>query len=79
MCVTVFEDNASNHATTYTKENLQKLKSEAVDQPPYSPGLALSDFHLFGSLKEAQKGHHFAVDNKAEQEVLEWIPSQPKF
>jgi hypothetical protein len=25
---------------------------EVLDHPPYSPGLALSDFHLFGLLKK---------------------------
>jgi hypothetical protein len=37
----------------HTKEILYKLKSEALKQPPHSPDLAPSDFHLFSAFKEA--------------------------
>jgi len=44
------------HSSAHTKETLQELKFEAPIHPPYSPDIAPSDFHLFGSLKEALKG-----------------------
>jgi hypothetical protein len=45
-----------HHSAAHIKETLQKLKSEALDHPPYSSDLAPSDFHLFGHLKEALRG-----------------------
>ena len=41
--------------------------------PPYSPGLAPSDFHLFGPLKEFLGGQHFSTDDEVKQAVLGWF------
>ena len=57
-------DNAYPHITAYTTETLQKLKFEAMAHPPYSPNLALSDYHLFGPLKEALRGHQIILDQE---------------
>lgn len=35
-----------------------------LDNPPYSPDLAPSDFHLFPNLKKSLCGRHFADDER---------------
>jgi histone-lysine N-methyltransferase SETMAR len=54
--------NARPHAAADTIENIQKLNSELLPHPPYSPDLAPSDCHLFGSLKRALQGRRFGSD-----------------
>jgi hypothetical protein len=49
--VELLRDNAHPHTAAHTAKILQKLKSSVMAHPPYSPDLALSDYHLFGSLK----------------------------
>jgi hypothetical protein len=46
--------------------------------PPYSPDLAPSDFHLFGSLKDALRGTHFEDDNSVIEAVRKWLRRQDK-
>jgi histone-lysine N-methyltransferase SETMAR len=50
---------------------LQCYNWEVLDYPPYSPGLAPSDFHLFGPLKKHQGG--FATDGKVQQAIMSWL------
>jgi len=45
--VVLLRDNARPHTTACTQAVLQKFRWDLFDHPPYSPGLALSDFHLF--------------------------------
>jgi hypothetical protein len=40
-----------------------------LPHPPYSPDLAPSDFHLFGSLTDALRGTHFEDDNSVIEAV----------
>ena len=42
-------------------------------QPPYSPDLAPSDFHLFGPPKDGLRGHHFEIDVDVKHVVMEWM------
>ena len=35
-----------------------------MTHPPYSPDLALSDYHLFGPLKEELRGRRFTSDQE---------------
>ena len=44
-----------------------------MPQPPYSPDLVPSDFHLFGPLKDKLRGHHFETDADAKRAVREWM------
>ena len=37
--------------------------------PPYSPDLALSDFHLFGPMKDGLRGQHFPSNDAAVRAV----------
>ena len=52
-------DNARPHTSIITKAKLEKLESNLLPHPPYSPDLAPSDFYLFGNLKRQLKGSSF--------------------
>jgi histone-lysine N-methyltransferase SETMAR len=43
-------DNARPHTSLRTLEDIIKMGWMVLPHPPYSPDLAPSDFHLFGSL-----------------------------
>ncbi|GFT19568.1 histone-lysine N-methyltransferase SETMAR [Trichonephila clavipes] len=49
--VVFHQDNARSHTFAVTRQNLWELGSEVLMHPPYSPDLALSDYHLFLALK----------------------------
>jgi hypothetical protein len=40
--------------------------------------LALSDYHLFGSLKKALRGRQFGSDEEVKQAVHTWLCNQAK-
>jgi len=44
------------------RRNWPTWASKCLDQPPYSPDLALSDYHLFPELKKQLKGRHFPTN-----------------
>jgi len=55
-------DNAPAHQALATSKKLAYLGFQCLDHPPYSPDLALSDYHLFPGLKIQLKGRHFSSD-----------------
>jgi hypothetical protein len=57
--VLLLHDNAHPHTAACTLETLRKLKWEVMEHPAHSSDLVPSDFHLFGSLKEALGGRRF--------------------
>ena len=66
----LLHDNARPHTAVHTAETLRKLKFEVMARPPYSPDLALSNYHLFGPLKEATRGRRFTSDQEMKEAVL---------
>ena len=60
--IVLLHDNARPQTAAHKVETLQKLKFAVLAHPLYSPDLALSDYHLFGPLKEALKGRRFTSD-----------------
>jgi len=70
-------DNAQPHTACSSVATIQRLSFECLPQPPYSPELAPSDFHVFGPLKEAVEGKSFRSDKEVQQVVHEWLHSQP--
>jgi hypothetical protein len=42
----------------------------------YSPGLAPSDFHLFGPLKKHQGRRRFATDSEVQQAIMSWLQAR---
>jgi len=55
-------DNAHPHTSLRTEEAITKFVWPVLPKPSYSPDLALSDFHLFGPLKDALHGTRFKDD-----------------
>jgi len=50
--VLFLHDNALAHWALATQKKLACLGFQCLDQPPYSPDLAPSDYHLFPVLKK---------------------------
>jgi histone-lysine N-methyltransferase SETMAR len=71
--VLLHHDNARPHAAAATIETIQKLNFELLPHPPYSPDLAPSDYHLFGSLKKSLRGRQFGSDEEVKQAVHIWL------
>ena len=47
-----------------------------MDQSPYSPDLAHSDFHLFLHLKKHLAGKKFYDNDEVQEEVMTWLKGQ---
>lgn len=71
--VLFLQDNAWPHTAQCTFQTIQELGWEILPHPSYSPDLAPSDFHLFGSLKEFLGGTHFNTDDEMKNDVLQWF------
>jgi hypothetical protein len=56
-----------------SSELLWHYNWEVLDHPPCSPDLALSDFHLFGPLKNHLGGRQFATNSEVQQAVMSWL------
>jgi histone-lysine N-methyltransferase SETMAR len=48
-----------------------------MPQPPYSPDLAPSDYHLFSSLKDAVCGKKFEDEEEVISKVKRWLRQRP--
>jgi hypothetical protein len=44
-----------------------------LSHPPYSPDLAPSDYHLFGTLKAHLKCHHYETNEAVQEAVRSWL------
>ena len=52
-------DNAKSNVTNIVKEKIAKFGWELLSNPPYSPDLAPSDYHLLRSLSNDLKDRQF--------------------
>ena len=65
----VLMDNAHPHVAKFVISKIRNLNWEILPQPPYSPHMAPSDYHLFHALNTQLQGENFAdVD-----EVKLWV------
>jgi histone-lysine N-methyltransferase SETMAR len=69
-------DNACPHTSLRTQEAIAKFGWTVLPHPPYSPILALSDFHLFGRLKDTLCGTRFEDDESMIHAVRTWLREQ---
>ena len=76
--VLLLHDNARPHTAIHTLQTLVKLGFIVLEHPAYSPDLAPSDYHLFGPLKDALKGHQFTSDGGVKEAVHECLAAQPE-
>jgi len=60
--VLFLHDNAPAYWTLATQKKLIHLSFQCLDNPPYSPDLAPSDYHMFPGMKKQLKGSHFSSD-----------------
>jgi histone-lysine N-methyltransferase SETMAR len=49
---------------------------QCVDQPPYFPDLAPSEYHLFPGLKNQLKSCHFSSDTEVITAARTWLNGQ---
>ena len=66
--ISILYDKARPHASHQTVTLLQRFGWD-ITHPPYSPDLALSDFHLFLKLKEHLSGLCFNDDDEVKDAV----------
>jgi histone-lysine N-methyltransferase SETMAR len=71
-------DNAHSHTAAHTVVTLKKLNFEVLEHPPYSPDLALLDYHLFNPIQQALRGRQFTMEQQLNEMVHVWLVSQPK-
>ncbi|KAJ4439971.1 hypothetical protein ANN_08102 [Periplaneta americana] len=75
--VVLLHDNARPHTARRTAAILTEFGWELFDQPPYSPDLAPSDFHVFLHLKKfLSSGERFGNDEELKTSVIRWFHSQ---
>jgi histone-lysine N-methyltransferase SETMAR len=71
-------NNGRPHSATHIVESLHQLNLEVLKHPPYSPGLAFSDYHLFGPLRDTLRDRHFTSDQELKEAVRAWLVTQRK-
>jgi len=74
--VSFLHDNAPAHRTLATQKKLAYLGFQCLDQPPYSPDLAPSDYHLFPGLKKQLKDRHFSSEAEVIAAAETWLDGQ---
>ena len=58
-CIIFHQDKARLYVSLMTRQKLSCLGWEALNHPPYSPGIAPLDFYLFWSLQKFLNGKNF--------------------
>ena len=74
--VLLLHDNGRPHTSRHTTAEIVIIGWEVLPYPPYSLDLAPSDFHLYGSLKEAHLGIHFKDEDTVKTSVRQWLRRQ---
>jgi transposase len=57
--VLLLHNNAQPHSAAATVNLMNYWNWKILPHPPYSPDLALSDFHLFPKMKKHLRGQRF--------------------
>lgn len=69
-------DNARPHVSKQTKDLVVRSGWTAIPQPPYSPDLACSDYHLFPKLNDHLSRLKLKTDGEVKEKVtnfLNWL------
>lgn len=69
-------DNARPHVAVVVKNYLENIRWEILPQPPYSPDIAPSDYHLFRSMTHDLAEQKFRSYEEVKKWVDEWIESK---
>jgi hypothetical protein len=70
-------NNACRHILNTMKTKVQHMHWEALGHMAYSPALYHCNFHIFGPLKQALKGHQFQSNVHVKQAVHYFLQQQP--
>jgi histone-lysine N-methyltransferase SETMAR len=68
--------NAWPHTSLLACEAITKMGWTVLPHPAHSPDLAPSDYHMFGPVKDALRGCHFADDNELKQSFRDVLRSR---
>ncbi|GBP04373.1 Mariner Mos1 transposase [Eumeta japonica] len=74
--VILLHDNARPHVAKSVKTYLEMLQWDVLPHPPYSPDIALSDFHLFCSMAHGLADQRFHSYEEAKKWIDSWIVSK---
>jgi hypothetical protein len=75
--ILILHENAWQHIAAATDTTIQKRKFTTSNQAPYSPDLAPSNYHVFGTLKEALRGRRFHRQTDEVKETVQfWLRQQ---
>ncbi|GBP04116.1 Mariner Mos1 transposase [Eumeta japonica] len=74
--VILLHDNARGHVAKPVKTYLETHHWEVLSHPPYSPDIAPSDFHLFGSVAHGLADQRFHSYEEAKKWIHPWIASK---
>ncbi|GFT52963.1 mariner Mos1 transposase [Trichonephila clavipes] len=74
--VLLLHDSAMPHPSRETPKLKESFGWEVLDHAPYSPDLALSDFHLFRYLKHSFGRKHFSDNEEVKAAMNYWLSKQ---
>ena len=70
------QDNAPAHKSAVALTAIHDCGFPLVENPPYSPDLAPSDYYLFPKMKKELSGQHFVTDNDVADAVEVYLEDQ---
>ncbi|GJQ77578.1 hypothetical protein Trydic_g20964 [Trypoxylus dichotomus] len=74
--VFLLHNNARPHSSYHSTEEIVKIGSKVLPDPPYNPDRAPSEFHLFGPLIEVCHEIHFEDEHAPETFVRQCLKKQ---
>jgi hypothetical protein len=74
--VLLLHDNARPHTSLSTRETIAKIWWTLLPHPAHNPHLATYGCHLFGPVKDALPGRHFADKNELKQRCRDVLRRQ---
>ena len=78
--VVLLHDNAPAHKAKSTRQKLLELGWEVLPDPPYSPDLAPTDYHLFAALDRSMAGKEFADEDDLKPHLMNFFEAlRPDF
>jgi histone-lysine N-methyltransferase SETMAR len=72
----LLHDNVRPQTANQTVETVNEMGFELMEHPPFIPDLALSDFCMFGPMKEALRGRRFSSDEEITGAMQNWLNTQ---